>query len=289
MSSLLTKKSEDMFSDIGLDGKQGTVDVSDKDREKPTDSKDLPSHDNSTAMKNKKTIQEDDSFFIVRIDGKSRAANPVTLKDIKKQKLRVQPARHVGELDVFSKDGLHKVAILFKSKAEAMKFVNSKKEDTILLPVNEEYKSYQATLEQVALNSGKDYTELVADLDMGIFRALSDNKKIYVNENAILAHIGQEVLNNILYENTPVSLQDLTPKDNTNLDQVQAALNSSSNMNMEPIELVKGINGLIVVMAPTGNMNMIDFTLSMETLTALSKVKALKWIQMSGDRLAVGL
>ena len=60
------------------------------------------------------------NYYMVRIDKKSWTKETVTIEETEARGFHVQPARRIGDMDVFYNN--HKVAIMFESKIEAAKF-----------------------------------------------------------------------------------------------------------------------------------------------------------------------
>lgn len=58
-------------------------------------------------------------FFAVLVNGKAHTQQEVTVEMLTSKGYHVQKSRHLGSFDVFTSDGINKVATLFDNKAEA--------------------------------------------------------------------------------------------------------------------------------------------------------------------------
>jgi hypothetical protein len=72
----------------------------------------------------KRNTEMTTKYYAVRADKKSWTKDATTIEDFTKRGYRVQKSRLNGDFDVFSADGIHKVATLFASKLEAARFVS---------------------------------------------------------------------------------------------------------------------------------------------------------------------
>lgn len=66
-------------------------------------------------------------FFAVMVNGKAHTQQEVTVEMFTARGYRVQKSRCFGSYDVFTQDGIHKVATLFDNKIEAAQYLEQVK------------------------------------------------------------------------------------------------------------------------------------------------------------------
>lgn len=66
-------------------------------------------------------------FFAVMVNGKAHTEQEVTVEMFTTRGYKVNPSRCFGKYDVFTKDGVHKVATLFDNKTEAAQYLGQVK------------------------------------------------------------------------------------------------------------------------------------------------------------------
>jgi len=66
-------------------------------------------------------------FFAVMVNGKAHTKQEVTLQMFEERGYSVKKSRAYGDYDVFTKDGINKVATLFSNQIEAVDYLNQVK------------------------------------------------------------------------------------------------------------------------------------------------------------------
>lgn len=61
-------------------------------------------------------------FFAVMVNGKAHTKQETTLEMFTSRGYSVKKSRRYGDYDVFTEDGVHKVATLFTSQADAIDY-----------------------------------------------------------------------------------------------------------------------------------------------------------------------
>lgn len=62
-------------------------------------------------------------FFAVMVNGKAHTQQEVTVEMFTSKGYQVQKSRRIGDYDVFTTDGIHKIATLFSNKTEAATYL----------------------------------------------------------------------------------------------------------------------------------------------------------------------
>jgi len=279
--SLLKSKKEDLLkgmNDLNLGKGALDVDVNDKEREKHTSSDELPSHDDKVAdggtkvhqeagdvkgfLKNHGATSKDKAMLISKISRDMKGAPVAT--DLKKSLMSMSGVKVVDNSAYLSEEVVQEE-----------------------ITINPNYSQYLETLKLLAQAEERSYTSLAEELDDAIFSAFKGGDKVVTHENAILAQIGSEVLNDLLWEASPVSMDDISDKEQKALLDVVATLNKGTTANYQVVEMWKGIHGAIATLRMQ-NSAMGSLRMGGKDLSALGKVKGMRWISFDGPTASVG-